>query len=200
MVTMGERSQGHDITALLQQWSRGGNRESLDLLIPLVSRELHRIARGFLGNERADHTLQPTALVNEVYMRLVDRRKATWQDRVHFLSFAARTMRRILVDHSRKQKAQKRGAGAQQVTLDESSAFELQRGVDYLALDEALSGLAEIDSRQARIIELRYFAGLTIEEIAAVVEVGTATVKRDLAMARAWLRRELEPDPTAASS
>lgn len=181
-----------DVTALLQQWSQEGDRQALDLLMPLVAQELHRMAQGFFRQERSDHTLQPTALVNEVYMRLVDRRKATWQDRVHFLSFAARTMRRVLVDHSRKQKAQKRGAGAQQVVLEDSAVVTVQRGIDFLALDEALLGLAEIDTRQARIVELHYFAGLTVDEIAAVVEVGTATVKRDLAMARAWLRRRME--------
>ncbi len=156
------------------------------------------MALGFFRHERPDHTLQPTALVNEVYLRLVDRRRATWQDRVHFLSFAARTMRRVLVDHSRKHKALKRGAGAQQVALPEGAVVTWQREIDYLALDEALTSLAQLDARQARIVELHYFAGLTIEELATVIEIGTATVKRDLAMGRAWLRRALEPIPDSA--
>jgi RNA polymerase sigma factor (TIGR02999 family) len=186
-----------DVTALLHQWSSKGDRHSLDLLMPVISRELHRIAQSFFAQERADHTLQPTALVNEVYLRLIDRRRATWQDRVHFLSFAARTMRRILVDHARKRFAAKRGAGIQLVPLVDSSAQAHQRSVDLLSLDEALSRLAELDPRQGQIVELRYFAGLTIPEIATVVDLGPATVNRDLAMARAWLRRELEADGEA---
>ena len=179
-----------DVTELLRRWS-DGDQQSLDRLIPLISRELHRIARSFFDRERLDHTLQPTALVNEAYLRLIDRKKATWENRVHFLSFAARTMRRVLVEHARKRHAVKRGAGAEQVTLKDGSVLQEPREIDLLALDEALSQLAEIDDRQARIVELRYFAGLTVREIASVVEVGTATINRDLAMARAWLRREL---------
>ena len=189
---MSDPPEDHDVTDLLRRWSSDGDRESLDRLMPLISRELHRIARSFFQRERPNHTLQPTALVNEVYLRLVDRKKATWENRVHFLSFAARTMRRILVEYARKRKTAKRGAGAEPVTLDDALASEEQRGVDLLALDEALSRLGEIDPRQARLVELRFFAGLTVREIAAVEEIGTATVNRDIAMARAWLRRELE--------
>jgi RNA polymerase sigma factor (TIGR02999 family) len=189
---MNEPSPKHDVTELLRKWSLEGDRGSLDQLMPLVSRELQRMARSFFEQERSNHTLQPTALVNEVYLRLVDRKKATWESRAHFLSFAARTMRRILVEHARKRKAAKRGGGANPVTLQDSSLWEGQRGVELLALDEALSRLAELDPRQARVVELRYFAGLNTEEIASVIEMGTATVTRDLAMARAWLRRELE--------
>ena len=184
--------EAHDVTAWLHRWSHEGDREALDHLMPLISQELHRIARKFFAQERPNHTLQPTALVNEAYLRLIDRRQASWENRVHFLSFAARTMRRILVEHSRKRRAQKRGAGAEEVTLEDSSLVEPPRSIDLEALDEALSRLAKIDERQARIVDLRYFAGLTIGEIASVVELGAATVNRDLAMARAWLRRELE--------
>lgn len=189
---MKESPEDHDVTELLQRWSSEGDRNSLDRLMPLISRELHRMARSFFHRERPNHTLQPTALVNEVYLRLVDRKKATWENRVHFLSFAARTMRRILVEYARKRKTAKRGAGAEAVTLVDALVSEKQPGVDVLALDAALSRLAKIDARQSRLVELRFFAGLTIREIASVEEIGTATVNRDIAMARAWLRRELE--------
>lgn len=188
-MTDGQKDQ--DVTALLQRWSDEGHRESFDQLMPLISRELHRIARSFLAKERKNHTLQPTALVNEAYLRLIDRKASSWESRIHFLSFAARTMRRILVEHARRRGTAKRGAGAQRVSLEDSLVIATQREVDLLALDDALSQLAEIDPRQAKIVELRYFAGLTIEELATAVGVGTATVNRDLAMARAWLRREL---------
>ena len=193
---MTEKPSDHDVTELLRRWSEGGDRDSLDRLIPLVSDELRRIAGSVFIQERSDHTLQPTALVNEAYMRLVDRKQATWESRIHFFSFAARTMRRILVDHARRHRAEKRGADAQRVPLEDASAVELQRGVDLLALDAALTHLSEMDARQGRIVELRYFAGLKIDEIATVMEIGQATVNRDLAMARAWLKQELaEPPP-----
>ena len=181
-----------DITQLLQDWGRTGDRQTLDRLIPLVTEELHRIASSFLGRERPDHTLQPTALVHEAYLRLIDRRRASWQDRVHFFSFAARTMRRILVEHARKHQAIKRGGGAHKVPLDAMHRVTVREEVDLIALDQALTALSELDPRQGRIVELRYFAGLTMQEIAGVVGVGTATVSRDLAMARAWLRCQLE--------
>jgi RNA polymerase sigma-70 factor, ECF subfamily len=181
-----------DITQLLQDWGQSGDRQALDRLIPLVTDELHRIARSFLGRERADHTLQPTALVHEAYLRLIDRRRASWQDRVHFFSFAARTMRRILVEHARRHQAAKRGGGAHKVPLDEAHRLAVHQPVDLLALDEAITTLSGFDPRQGRIVELRYFAGLTVQEIAEVVQVGTATVSRDLAMARAWLRGQLQ--------
>lgn len=192
---MSKELPDHDVTDLLRRWSEGGDRESLDRLIPLVSDELRRIAGSVFVQERSDHTLQPTALVNEAYMRLIDRKQATWQSRIHFFSFAARTMRRILVDHARRHRAEKRGADAKRIPLEDASAIELQRGIDLLALDACLTRLSDLDSRQGRIVELRYFAGLKIEEIADVMEIGQATVNRDLLMARAWLKQELAEPP-----
>lgn len=189
---MDEPKEDQDVTSLLQEWSRSGDREALDRLLPLVSQELHRIARSFFQQERSDHTLQPTALVNEAYVRLVDRKRSNWENRVHFFSFAARTMRRILVDHARQRNASKRGSGAVPVPLTDVHLADFQRGIDLLALDEALERLTAKAPRQARMIELRYFAGLTLEEIVSLEEVSKSTVDRDLAMARAWLRRELK--------
>jgi RNA polymerase sigma factor (TIGR02999 family) len=185
------RNQSGDLTALLRRWT-DGDREAFDLLIPRVYQGLRAVAHHRLQGERLDHTLDTTALVNEAYLKLVDIRYARVADRTHFLSLASRAMRRILVDHARARKADKRGGGAAPVTFDEHvhgpSAF-----MDGLPeLDEALDRLERLDERAVRAIEHRYFGGLTVEETSAVLDVSTATVKRDIRFARAWLARELE--------
>jgi len=179
---------------MLESWS-AGNPEALERLMPLVYDELRRVASRHLGRERREHTLQPTALVHEAYLRLVDQRSAKWRSRAQFFAVAARVMRRILVDHARARGAAKRGQGAVRVSLDDvrpPAAPARGDEVDLVALDAALERLADLDERQARIVELRYFAGLSIEETAGALGIGAATVKRDWALARAWLRRELE--------
>lgn len=184
------REAEHDVTNLLHEWNRG-NKQVLDQLMPLVVSELRSLARYHLENERQSHTLQPTALVNELYLRLIDRHRATWKDRAHFFAFAARTMRRILVDHARSQRALKRGGGARTITLDDALGVPEQREVDLVALDDALDALAQLDERQGRLVELRFFGGLSTHEAAEVLGVGVATVGRDWASAKAWLFREL---------
>ena len=156
-----------------------------------MHRELHKIARRCLKGERPGHTLQPTALVNEVYLRLIDVRRVTWKDRTHFLAMTARLMRRVLVDFARSRQYQKRGGGAMKVSLDEAHGVSTERGQDLVALDEALTTLSAIDERKARVIEMRFFGGLTAEETAAVLDVSRETVLRDWRLARAWLMREL---------
>ncbi len=179
-----------DVTELLLQWN-GGNREALDELMPIITDELRKLARRHLQHERPGHTLQPTALVNEVYLRLVDRRQANWHDRAHFFAFAAGTMRRILVDYARARLTAKRGGGLETVCLEEATGLAAGPSVDIIALDQALEALAELDERQSRLVELRFFAGLSLKEAAAVLEVGTATAGRDWATARAWLYARL---------
>jgi RNA polymerase sigma factor (TIGR02999 family) len=178
------------VTELLHAWGAGDER-ALDRLVPAVYAELRRQAERQLRRESAGHTLQPTALVHEAYLRLVDQREAKWEGRSQFFGVAAQLMRRILVDHARGRGAAKRGGGAARVTLAEGSAEAAEGEVDVLALDEALTRLATLDARQARVVELRYFAGLGVEEVAQVLDVSPATVKREWTMARAWLRREL---------
>lgn len=170
---------------------RLGRREALDRLLPIVHGELHRIASAYMRRERIDHTLQPTALVNEAYLRLVNQRDVAWRDRAHFVGVAAQLMRMILVDHARARRAAKRAGDAERVPLDETIAFEKGRDVDLLALDEALERLVAMDPTLARVVELRYFGGLTTRETAEVLGVSTATVEREWATARGWLRREL---------
>ncbi len=184
-------ASGRSVTALLTDWSRGDT-TALEQLLPLVYDELRRIAARQLRGERANHTLQPTALVHEVYLRLVDQRQVDWQDRAHFLGVAAQTMRRILVDHARRHSARKRGDGMQYVSIDDvkhppASSQEMP----LLALNHALCRLETIDPELARIVELRAFGGLTIEEAAHVLKVSPSTAKRDLRTAKAWLKREL---------
>jgi RNA polymerase sigma factor (TIGR02999 family) len=179
-----------DITALLVAWGRG-DEAALQQLIPLVHHELHEIARRCLKGERPGHTLQPTALVNEAYLRLVDVRRMSWNDRTHFFAMSARLMRRVLVDFARSRQYQKRGGGAMKVSLDEAHGVSTERGQDLVALDEALTTLSSIDERKARVIEMRFFGGLTAEETAAVLEVSRETVLRDWRLARAWLMHEL---------
>jgi len=176
------------ITRLLIEW-RGGSPAALETLVPLVYDELRHLARLQMRDQARDHTLQPTALVHEVYARLIDL-KLDWQDRTHFLSMAARTMRRVLVDHARAQRAAKRGAGAVQVSLQDFHA-QTEISFDLLAVDEALEGLGRQDERAMRAVELHYFGGLTGQEIAESLEISQATVERDLRFARSWLRREL---------
>lgn len=178
------------ITQLLVKWGEG-NQQALDELMPLVYDELHRLARSYLRQERRDHTLQPTALVHEAYLRLIDQTRATFHSRAHFFGIAAQMMRRILVDHARLHQAAKRGDGECKLSLDQVEQVTGQQAVDLLALDEALSRLAAFSPQQSRIVELRYFGGLTIEETTAVLGISHATVEREWSVARAWLRREL---------
>ncbi len=161
---------------------------------PLVYEQLHRLAEGYFRRQPKGHTLSPTALIHEAYLKLVDREGGRWKDRTHFLAVAATAMRQILVDHARGREAVKRGGGRQRITLDESAMPSAERDVDLLALDEALARLAGLDERKARVVELRFFAGLTVQETAAALGVSSVTVKRDWSMARAWIDRELEPD------
>jgi RNA polymerase sigma factor (TIGR02999 family) len=168
-----------------------GDREALDQLLPVVYQELRKLAARYLGGERSGHTLQPTALTHEVYLRLAGQRDAAWQGRSHFLCVAARAMRGVLVDHARRRKAQKRGGGAQAVSLDATTLIAGAPTLEFDDLNEALLSLARLSERQAQVVELRYFAGLTIEETATALGVSPVTVKRDWALARAWLYREL---------
>ncbi len=180
----------NDVTQLLGEWSNG-DRNALEKLTPLVYGDLRRIARKHLSAERVGHTLQCTALVNEAYMKLVDQRNRQWQNRAHFFAVSAQLIRRILVDYARAHKADKRGGQAAKVSIEDVAVAAAEREVDLVALDDALQLLAEMDAQQARIVELRYFAGLTIEETAEVMHISPATVKRDWVVAKAWLRREI---------
>jgi RNA polymerase sigma factor (TIGR02999 family) len=179
-----------DVTQILQEVS-GGDKDAPARLMPLVYDELRRLADYYLRQERPDHTLQPTALVHEAYLKLVDQTRVDWQNRAHFFGVAAQLMRRILVDHARRHRASKRGGLQQKMALDEAVDYSQPRDVDLLALDEALNALAQLDERQSRIVELRFFGGLTIEETAEALGVSPATVKVDWSMAKAWLRREI---------
>jgi RNA polymerase sigma factor (TIGR02999 family) len=179
-----------DVTLLLQRVS-AGNSDALNDLCEAVYGELRRQAARYLRRERQNHTLQPTALVNDAFMKLVDQRNVQWQNRAHFFGVAAQAMRRIVIDHARTRNRIKRGGVRQAVTLNEAMIAGESRSIDVLALDEALSRLAGLDERQARIVELRYFAGLSVEETAEVTGLSPATVKREWAMARAWLHAEL---------
>jgi RNA polymerase sigma factor (TIGR02999 family) len=181
----------HDVTRLLLNWG-AGDRQALDELTPLVYDELKRLASRYLRRERPDHTLQSTALVHEAYMRMVDQRNVKWQNRAQFFGLAAEMIRRILVDHARAHRAEKRGGEAVKLNLDEALDAAAGRDLDLVRLDDALKELAELDPQQSRIVELRYFAGLTIEETAEALAVSPATVKRDWAVAKAWLRRQLQ--------
>ena len=182
-----------DVTALLGNWSQG-DRHALDRLLPLVYAELHRIAARQLRRERVGHTLQPTALVNEAYLRLVDQRRVDWRNRAHFFGVAAQMMRRILVDHARRHNAGKRGDGIQHVSIDQVEAPAAGDQISVLALNHALGRLEKLDQGLAQIVELRAFGGLTIEEAAHVLKVSPSTVKREWRTAKAWLARELEAE------
>lgn len=179
------------VTQLLQAWGNGDD-GALERLTPLVEEELRRLARGYMARERRGHTLQTTALVNEAFLRLTDARHVGWQDRAHFLGISARLMRRVLVDHARSRGYRKRGGGAERVTLDEGLIASPEPAVDVLALDRALEALSAVDVRKGRVIELRFFGGLSVEETAEVLHVSPDTVKRDWRLAKLWLLRELE--------
>jgi RNA polymerase sigma factor (TIGR02999 family) len=181
---------GGSVTELLVAWGRGES-GALDQLVPLVDRELHRIAQRFMRREQAGHSLQATALVNEAYVRLVEGQRVTWRDRAHFLAVAARLMRRILVDWARAKQSYKRGGDAVRITFDEALPLAGIRASDLIALDDALEALTALDDRKSKVVELRFFGGLTIEEIADVLKVSTQTVLRDWKFARAWLLQEL---------
>jgi RNA polymerase sigma-70 factor (ECF subfamily) len=185
-------AESSPLTRLLINWSRG-DEEALQELMPIVHMELRRIARRALRREQIGHTLQPTALVNELYLRLVDQRRASWASRAQFFAVAAQIMRRILVDHARAQSASKRGGGSNSVLLNESDGknIDLNSALEVLAVDDALTRLANLDNVQARIVELRFFAGLTVEETAHVLGVSPRTIKREWRLARAWLHNEL---------
>jgi RNA polymerase sigma factor (TIGR02999 family) len=179
-----------DVTKLLVNWTNG-DKKALEALMPLVYGELHRLARRYLRRERSDHTLQSTALVHEAYLRMVDQKGVQWQNRAHFFAVAAQMIRRILVDHARTHNAEKRGGGACKLALDEAIGVPQRRDLNLVALDDAINGLAEMDPQQGRIVELRFFGGLSIEETSEVLGISPATVKRDWAVAKAWLYRDL---------
>ena len=178
-----------NVTLLLKEWRRG-NKQSLDKLIPLVYDELRRLAHYYLRQERADHTLQTTALVNEAYLRLIDAGNVQWQDRTHFFAVASNLMRRILVDYARAHGSKKRGRNMAKVTVDENHFVPTDRNI--LKLDDALNALSDFDSRKAKVVELRYFGGLNLEETAQVLEVSPDTVRRDWRLAKVWLLCELK--------
>jgi RNA polymerase sigma factor (TIGR02999 family) len=178
------------VTELLAQIS-GGNRAAVDELMPLVYRELKRIAGSQLGRERVGHTLQATALVHEAYLKLVDQREVAWRNRAHFFGVSAQAMRRILLDYAKSRGRRKRGGEARRTSFDEALAVAEDRVSDLLTIDQALTKLEQLDARQAKVVELRFFGGLSVEETAEVLGVSTPTVKREWAMAKAWLYREL---------
>jgi RNA polymerase sigma factor (TIGR02999 family) len=185
------------ITLLLKEWSRG-QESVLDELTPLVYQELLKLADGYMCKERPGHTLQPTALINEAWLRLMQQGQPDWQSRSQFFAFAAHLMRQILVDHARKKRTAKRAGGERRVPLSESVAIAEQRSVNLIVLDDALCRLAEFDQRRARVLELRYFGGLTEEQAAETLGISVATVRRDMRLAEAWLARELSAQPPMA--
>jgi RNA polymerase sigma-70 factor, ECF subfamily len=180
----------NEVTNLLLAWGDGDS-AALDKLLPLVYKELRRIAERYLRRERADHTLQATALVHEAYFKLIDQKYVRWQNRAHFFGIAAQAMRRILVDHARDYQTEKRGGGGVKLSLDEDIDLSDQRANELIALDDALNTLAEMDEQKSRIVELRFFGGLSIEETAEVMGIGTATVIRQWRLAKAWLYGEI---------
>ncbi len=183
----------HEVTQLLVAWG-DGDQSALDQLMRLVYDELHRMAHRYMAQERPEHTLQTSALVNEAYVRLIDQRKVHWQNRAQFFGIAATSMRRILVGYARSRKRVKRGAGAFQISLDEAAILSQERAADMVALDEALDNLAAVDQRKSQVVELRFFGGLSIDETAEVLRVSSGTVMRDWTLAKAWLRREVMRD------
>ena len=181
----------HTVTEMLAEWSDSGDRQALDQLIPVVYDELRRQASRYLQRERHGHTLQTTALVHEAYVRLIDQAGVRWQNRAHFFAIAAEMMRRILVDHARRRGAAKRGGDALKLTLNEDLNASGERDLDLISVDEALTKLAALDQQQARVVELRFFGGLNVEETAEVLGISARTVKRDWQVAKSWIRREL---------
>lgn len=185
-----------EITQLLTAWS-DGDQSALERLAPLIHSELHRLAHHYMRRERPGHLLQTSALVNEAYVRLIDWKNVRWQNRAHFFAVAAQMMRRILVDFARESQYLKRGGGALQVSLSLAASFVMDRNTDLVALDEALTALAQVDARKVRVVEMRFFAGLSVEEVADVLEVSKETVMRDWRLAKAWLLRELDGEAVA---
>jgi len=179
-----------EVTGLLQAWS-GGDQDALEKLMPLVYAELHRLAKRYMGREHVGRTLQTSALVNEAYLRLVDAHGVRWQNRAHFFAVAAQAMRRVLVEHARSRQYAKRGGTAQRISLDDVAVLTDQQAAELVALDDALTSLEALDARKARIVELRYIGGLSIEESAETLGVSTATVERDWRSAKAWLYRAI---------
>jgi RNA polymerase sigma factor (TIGR02999 family) len=184
------QSPAEQITQLLQSWNQG-DQDAIDKLVPLVYDELHRLAQRYMADERPDHTLQTTALINEAYVRLVDSAHANWEGRTHFFGVCAQVMRRILVDWARSRQALKRGGDVRALDLDEALATAKQPGTDLVAIDDALKALAAIDPRKGQVVELRFFGGLSVKETAEVLKVSPETVQRDWKLAKSWLRREL---------
>jgi len=189
-MTEGREPAGHEITELLQAW-RGGDEQALEKLTPEIYRELHLAARRCMARERDGHTLQTTALINELYLRLSDLQEVDWQNRAHFFALCARQMRRILTDMARNRRSDKRGGGAFVVALDEAPEVAASSPSDVIAVDDALKALAMIDERKSRVVELRFFGGLSVEETAEVLKVSPDTVARDWRLAKAWLLREM---------
>lgn len=183
-------AQTHELTQLLIDWSNG-DQSALDKLIPLIGEELRRLAHRYMSRERAGHTLQTTALVNEAFVRLVNRKQVNWQNRAHFFGIAAQLMRTILVDHARSHACAKRGGGAFKLELDEALVISQKKASEVVALDDALKELGRLDPQQSRIVELRFFGGLTVEETAEVLRLSPATIKREWSTAKAWLYHEL---------
>ena len=182
-----------EMTALLSAWS-DGDKAALEQLMPMIYQELRRLAARHVGRERVGHTLQATALVNEAYLRLIDQKRVRWQNKAHFMGIAAQMMRRILVDYARTRHYVKRGGGAPKVSLDEAATLSLERTEELIALNDALTRLSELDPRKSRVVELKFFGGLSVEETAEVLQISTNTVLRDWRTAKAWLHRELRPD------
>ena len=180
----------HEVTQLLIAWSHG-DKAALDQLAPLVDRELHRLAHHYMRRENAGHTLQTSALVNEAYLKLIDQKHVRWKNRAHFFALSAQLMRRILVDHARSRQYAKRGGDAQRISFDEALVVSSERGADLVALDEALSKLTFIDPRKGKVVELRFFGGLSVEETAEALEISAVTVMREWSMAKAWLYNSL---------
>ena len=185
-----------EITQLLTAWSEG-DQSALDHLAPLIQSELHRLAHHYMRRERPGHLLQTSALVNEAYVRLIDWKNVRWQNRAHFFAVAAQMMRRILVDFARESRNLKRGGGALQVSLTQAASFVMHDNTDLVALDDALSALAQVDPRKVRVVEMRFFAGLSVEEVADVLKVSKETVMRDWRLAKVWLLRELDGEAVA---
>jgi len=181
----------HELTRLLQAWS-GGDQRALDKLMPLVYNELHRLAERYMAGERPGHPLQTTALVNEAYLRLVDVKQVSWQNRAHFFAVSAQLMRRILVEFARSRHSLKRGGEAAAISLEQAAEVSAERGADLVALDDSLKALAAMDLRRSRVVELRFFGGLSVEETAEVLKVSAETVMHDWKLAKAWLLRELQ--------
>ena len=184
-------SATHEVSRILEEWAKG-NDHALDELTPLVYQELRRLAASYLRKEYPGHTLQPTALVHEAYLRLVDQKSPEWEGRSHFFGVAARLMRQILVDHARKRQAGKRAGQKVSLELEEVISFQPERSQDLVALDSGLKALENLDPRKCKAVELRYFGGLSMDEIAQTLEVSTVTVRRDLRMAEAWLLKEMQ--------